>query len=178
MSKWGVRHVIMAEYPDACSYPRRWVPVVVESIPKRYWRVGSVIGVKAERFMCGGPLADLRDPHIAEVAGDDPLLLGPFNQYGPDGVQHYPTFEAAKRNFDRLLLLMAKKKICLRSSVAERPLRKRQVEGSSPSGGSKWIRRLEYQMAQNERQWRNFLDKHPESLWAAHQLAKKRGSPA
>jgi hypothetical protein len=172
----GVRYVVMAEYHVGHSRIG-WQPVVVGSVPRRPWRERHVyLTIKGPSMLTGCDAHELRDPHIEEVASNDPLLLGPFNQSGPDGVQHYPTEAAARRNLERLLWLAAKK-TRLRSSVVERPLRKRQVESSNLSGGSKWVRRLEYQMAQNERNWQNMLDEHPTWSWVAGNLAKKRGSP-
>jgi hypothetical protein len=112
-----VRYVVMALYKAPHQYRAGWAPVVVGVVPRRPWVWGESFAVKGQNFLTWTSAENLRDPHIEEVPENDPLLLGPFVQYGPDGVQHYHTLREAERNLGRLLLFAARKKPSLRSSV-------------------------------------------------------------
>lgn len=162
----------MALMEDVAKWPiGQWVPVVVgimprRRLPRKYVLIvngGEISETKTDRYISTEIWGDhfmtgicpndpkhswpLREAYIEEVEANDPFLLGPFA--GRRGIQSYCTLHEAQQNLNRLLLFISKQDPSLRSSVAERPFRKRQVDSSNLSGGSKWIRRQEYQKMLN-----------------------------
>ncbi len=166
----GSRYVVAALYHNVIT-SHGWAPVVVGIVPRRPWASssGGRLWLWGESFLTCGQPHDLRDPHVEEVAANAPLLLGPFVRTSSRGVQHYATLVEAERNLERLVLYAAKVS-GLRSSVIERPLRKREGEGLNPSGGSKWIRRQQYMRARNAVHLAEWAAKGAE--WASAGLAR------